>query len=168
MWRLLRRSLKLGRLTENINNSSGLENETGQEGTYLPDRLNESLHIRHLDCGSCNGCDWEMTALLNPIYDVQRFGIDFVASPRHADVLMCTGPAATHLVRAARDTYEAMPAPKIVVAVGDCAVNGGVFQEAYAARHGMDEVLPVDIKIPGCPPDPEEIIKALLLAMRKY
>ncbi|MDA8227722.1 MAG: NADH-quinone oxidoreductase subunit NuoB [Desulfitobacterium hafniense] len=161
MWNLLRRSIKMGRLARKISIDSGTTSEP-----ILPE-LGQSLHIRHLDCGSCNGCDWEMTALLNPVYDIQRFGFDFVASPRHADVLMCTGPASTHLVRAARDTYEAMPNPKCVVAVGDCAINGGVSQGSYASRQGIGEVLPVQVCIPGCPPTPEDMINGLLQIIGK-
>lgn len=152
MWNLLKRSLKQGRLTENFAN---------QDSSHLHS-IKQSWHIRHLDCGSCNGCDWEMTALLNSVYDLQRFGFDFVASPRHADILMCTGPMAAQLKQAAESTYEATPHPKRVIAVGDCAVNGGVFQEAYAVRKGVGEVLSVNLVIPGCPPSPEEILKALL------
>jgi Ni,Fe-hydrogenase III small subunit len=152
MWNLLKRSLRMGRLTES---------RLDQAAPHLRS-LQQSWHIRHLDCGSCNGCDWEMTALLNPVYDIQRFGFDFVASPRHADILMCTGPLAEQLRQAATDTYEATPHPKLVVAVGDCAVNGGVFSKAYAAQAGIGETLPVHLEIPGCPPSPDDILKALL------
>ena len=129
------------------------------------DRLGRSLHIRHLDSGSCNGCDWELNALLNPIYDVQRLGIDFVASPRHADLLLVTGVMTRNLEQAARLTFEAMPEPRLVVAVGACAVGGGVFANTYAAAGGAAAVLPVDVFIPGCPPRPEAIIQGLLAAV---
>lgn len=152
MWNLLKRSLKKGRVTET---------RFDQDAPHL-NSLKQSWHIRHLDCGSCNGCDWEMTALLNPIYDLQRFGFDFVASPRHADILMCTGPLATQLNLAAHETYEATPHPKLVIAVGDCAIHGGVFKEGYAAHAGVGEALLVHLEIPGCPPLPEDILKALL------
>jgi len=108
-----------------------------------------------------------MTALGNSFYDHQHFGIDFVASPRHADLLMCTGPGSTQLLNAARETYEAMAKPKWVMAVGDCAVNGGVFKGAYASEGGIDGSLPVDIKVLGCPPTPDDLIKALLEFMGK-
>jgi Ni,Fe-hydrogenase III small subunit len=108
-----------------------------------------------------------MAALGNSLYDHQHFGIDFVASPRHADLLMCTGPGSTQLVNAAHETYEAMANPKWVMAVGDCAINGGVFKGAYASEGGMGNVLPVDIKVPGCPPTPDDMIKALLEFMGK-
>ena len=131
-------------------------------------RLGRSLHVRHLDAGSCNGCDWEMNALLNPYHDVQRFGVDFVASPRHADVLLVTGTMTRNLEEAAVRTYEAMPEPRMVVAVGACAIGGGLFAGSYAGRDGIGEVLPVDVHIPGCPPRPEALIHGLLLAMDRW
>lgn len=128
-------------------------------------RLGRSLHVRHLDVGSCNGCDWEIGALLNPDHDVQRLGIDFVASPRHADLLLVTGILTRNLEEAARRAYEAMPEPRLVVAVGACAISGGVFAGTYAGRNGIGGVLPVDVFVPGCPPRPEALIQGLLLAM---
>jgi Ni,Fe-hydrogenase III small subunit len=127
--------------------------------------LGRSLHIRHLDAGSCNGCDWEISALLNPYHDVQRLGIDFVASPRHADLLLVTGIMTRNLEDAVRRTYEAMPEPRLVVAVGACAISGGVFAGTYAGRDGIGDVLPVDVFVPGCPPRPEAIIHGLLVAL---
>ncbi len=127
--------------------------------------LRRSLHVRHLDSGSCNGCDWELNALLNPYYDIQRLGIDFVASPRHADLLLVTGVMTRNLEEAALKTYAAMPEPRLVVAVGACAVGGGVFAHTYAARGSASPVLPVDVFIPGCPPRPEAIIHGLLAAV---
>lgn len=128
-------------------------------------RLGRSLHVRHLDAGSCNGCDWETAALLFPDHDVQRLGIDFVASPRHADLLLVTGIMARNLEEAALRTYEAMPEPRLVVAVGACAISGGVFAGGYAGRSGIGGVLPVDVFVPGCPPRPEALIQGLLMAM---
>lgn len=128
-------------------------------------RLRRSLHIRHLDAGSCNGCDWEVAALLNPYHDIQRLGIDFVASPRHADLLLVTGVMTRNLEEAALRTYEAMPEPRLVVAVGACAISGGVFAGSYAARDGVAGVLPVDVFVPGCPPRPEALIQGLLVAV---
>ena len=128
-------------------------------------RLRRSLHIRHLDAGSCNGCDWEIAALLNPYYDIQRLGIDFVASPRHADLLLVTGVMTRNLEEAAIRTYQAMPEPRLVVAVGACAISGGVFAGTYAARDGVAGVLPVDVFVPGCPPRPEALIQGLLVAV---
>lgn len=127
--------------------------------------LGRSLHVRHLDAGSCNGCDWELVALTNPTYDVQRLGIDFVASPRHADLLLVTGVMTRNLQEAALLTYQAMPEPRLVVAVGACAVGGGVFANTYAAAGSAEQILPVDIFVPGCPPRPETIIHGLLVAV---
>jgi len=147
----------MGRLTE----KGGLVG-ISQKPSKLPSGFRQSLQIRHLDCGSCNGCDWELTALMNSIYDLQHYGIDFVASPRHADLLMCTGTGSIHLLDAARETYKAMAKPKWVMAVGDCAIDGGVFKGAYASKEGINGILPVDFKVPGCPPSPEDLIDALL------
>lgn len=130
-------------------------------------KLGRSLHIRHLDAGSSNGCDWEIAALLNPYHDVQRLGIDFVASPRHADLLLVTGIMTRNLQDAARRTYEAMAEPRLVVAVGACAISGGVFAGSYAGHDGIGEVLPVDVFIPGCPPRPEALIHGLLVAVER-
>lgn len=157
MWKLLRRKFRIGRLTDNAR-SQFVRKETPD----LPTSFRNSLQIRHLDCGSCNGCDWELTALSNPVYDLQRYGIDFVASPRHADLLICTGTGSAQLLEAVRKTYAAMPNPKWIMAVGDCAVDGGVFCGTYASENGLDGVLPVDIKVPGCPPSPEKVMKAIL------
>lgn len=135
----------------------------------LPDairrRLGRSLRIRHLDAGSCNGCDWEINALLNPVHDLQRLGIDVVASPRHADLLLVTGTLTRNLELAALRTFEAMPQPALVVATGACACSGGVFAGSYATRDGIGSVLPVDVWIPGCPPRPEALIHGLLVAV---
>jgi Ni,Fe-hydrogenase III small subunit/formate hydrogenlyase subunit 6/NADH:ubiquinone oxidoreductase subunit I len=127
--------------------------------------LGRSLALRHLDAGSCNACDWELTALLNPVYDVRRLGIDFVASPRHADGVIVTGPVTRNLELAVRRTFEAVPAPRVVIAVGACATSGGIVGKSYASAGGVAEVLPVDVFIPGCPPRPEAIIFGILLAV---
>jgi Ni,Fe-hydrogenase III small subunit/formate hydrogenlyase subunit 6/NADH:ubiquinone oxidoreductase subunit I len=127
--------------------------------------LGRSLHVRHLDAGSCNGCDWEIAALLNPYHDVQRLGIDFVASPRHADLLLVTGVVTRNLEEATLRTYEAMPEPRLVVAVGACAISGGVFAGSPESRDGAAAILPVDVFVPGCPPRPEAIIDGMLLAL---
>jgi len=127
--------------------------------------LGRSLHLRHLDAGSCNACDWELTALLNPVYDVRRLGIDFVASPRHADGVIVTGPVTRNLELAVRRTWEAVPEPRIVIAVGACAVSGGIAGRSYASLGGVADVLPVDVFVPGCPPRPEAIIFGILTAL---
>jgi Ni,Fe-hydrogenase III small subunit/NAD-dependent dihydropyrimidine dehydrogenase PreA subunit len=127
--------------------------------------LGRSLNVRHLDAGSCNGCDWEINATTNAVHDVQRFGIDFVASPRHADVLLVTGTVTRNLEIAARRTYDAMSTPRLVVAVGACAASGSPYPTGYASGEGAASILPVDVFIPGCPPRPEAIIEGLLLAV---
>jgi Ni,Fe-hydrogenase III small subunit/formate hydrogenlyase subunit 6/NADH:ubiquinone oxidoreductase subunit I len=128
-------------------------------------RFGRSLHVRHLDAGSCNGCDWEVAALLNSYHDVQRLGIDFVASPRHADLLLVTGVMTANLQEAAGRTYEAMPEPRLVVAIGACAISGGVFAGSPQTRNGVAGAFPVDVFVPGCPPRPEAIIEGLLMAV---
>jgi len=124
--------------------------------------LGRSLAIREVDAGSCNGCELEIHALNNAFYDVERFGLRFVASPRHADVLLVTGPVTLNMREALLRTYEAAPAPKWVVAVGDCGRDGGCFAGSYAVAGGVSAVIPVDIHVPGCPPPPVEILKGLL------
>lgn len=129
-------------------------------------RLGRSLHVRQVDAGSCNGCELEIGATTNPLYDLERFGIHLVASPRHADVLLVTGPVTRNMEIALRRTYEAAPDPRIVVAVGACGCSGGIFGEGtYAAIGGVDRVVPVDVYIPGCPPRPQAILNGLLVAM---
>jgi Ni,Fe-hydrogenase III small subunit len=125
-------------------------------------RLGRSLSIREVDAGSCNGCELEIHALNNAYYDVERFGLRFVASPRHADVLMVTGPVTKNMREALERTYHATPNPKWVVAVGDCARNGGCFAGSYAVVGGVSEVIPVDLHIPGCPPSPTAMLQGLL------
>jgi Ni,Fe-hydrogenase III small subunit/Pyruvate/2-oxoacid:ferredoxin oxidoreductase delta subunit len=127
-----------------------------------------SLHIRHVDAGSCNACDFEMSALSNPVYDLQQYGIDFVPSPRHADMLMVTGVVTRNLSQALRMTYEAVPTPKIVMAVGACAASGQVFPRSYAICGAVDTFIPVDVFVPGCPPRPQALLYGLLLAMEKF
>jgi Ni,Fe-hydrogenase III small subunit len=117
-----------------------------------------SIRIRVVDAGSCNACEWECTALMNPIYDLQRFGFDFVASPRHADVLLVTGPVSRQMELALKRTYIAMPEPKIVIACGDCAKDGGIYQGSYAVADGVANVIPVNAYIPGCPPTSAAIL----------
>jgi Ni,Fe-hydrogenase III small subunit len=125
-------------------------------------RLGRSLSIREVDAGSCNGCELEIHALNNAFYDLERFGLHFVASPRHADVLLVTGPVTRNMREALERTYNATPDPKWVVAVGDCAVDGGIFSGSYAVIGGVSTVIPVDLHIRGCPPRPTQLLKGLL------
>jgi Ni,Fe-hydrogenase III small subunit len=128
-------------------------------------RLGRSLSIREVDAGSCNGCELEIHALNNAFYDLERFGLKFVASPRHADVLFVTGPVTKNMREALERTNNATPSPKWIVAVGDCAIGGGMFAESYAVAGGVSTVLPVDLKIRGCPPRPKELLAGLLALM---
>jgi Ni,Fe-hydrogenase III small subunit/formate hydrogenlyase subunit 6/NADH:ubiquinone oxidoreductase subunit I len=129
-------------------------------------RLGRSLHVRQVDAGSCNACEMEIAATTNPLYDLERFGVHLVASPRHADLLLVTGPVTRNMEIALQRTYDATPEPRIVVAVGACGCSGGIFGEGtYAAVGGVDRVLPVDVYIPGCPPRPQAILNGLLVAM---
>lgn len=130
--------------------------------------LGRSLHIREVDAGSCNGCEIEISALNNPVYDVERFGVHFVASPRHADMLLVTGPVTRNMEIALRQTYEATPEPKLVVAVGACGISGGIFGTSYASLGGVANVIPVDVFIPGCPPRPEALLHGIFVALDRY
>ena len=129
--------------------------------------LGQALTIRQVDAGSCNGCELEIQALNNPYYNIEGLGIKFVASPRHADLLLITGPVSRHMEEALRRTYEATPEPRLVVAVGDCGCNGGIFGESYASCGRVANVLPVDVSVPGCPPPPLEILRGILGAVRQ-
>jgi len=127
--------------------------------------LGRALCIRQVDAGSCNGCELEIHALNNPVYNIEGLGIRFVASPRHADMLLVTGPVSAHMATALRRTYDATPDPKIVVAVGDCGCSGGVFGESYASLGAVSRVIPVDVVVPGCPPSPERLLQGILTAI---
>jgi len=129
--------------------------------------LGRALTIRQVDAGSCNGCELEINAVTNPYYNLEGLGIRFVASPRHADLLLVTGPVSRNMEQALRRTWEAVPDPKLVVAVGDCACDGGIFGESYASRGRISNVLPVDLTIAGCPPPPLEILRGILAAVRR-
>jgi NADH-quinone oxidoreductase B subunit len=126
-----------------------------------------SLHVREVAAGGCNGCEVEAVNLSNPYYDVERLGVHFVASPRHADMLLVTGPVTWHMADPLRVAYDAMPEPRLVVAAGACGIHGGPFVDSYAVTNGVDQVLPVDVYIPGCPPRPEALIHGILLAIGK-
>jgi Ni,Fe-hydrogenase III small subunit/NAD-dependent dihydropyrimidine dehydrogenase PreA subunit len=144
----------------------GLAESAARLRSRIRGRLGRSLHVRQVDAGSCNGCELEIAATANPKHDLERFGIHMVASPRHADVLLVTGPVTRNMEIALRRTYQATPEPRIVVAVGACGCTGGMFGEGtYASLGGVDRVLPVDVYIPGCPPRPQAILNGLLVAM---
>lgn len=164
-----RRELVIAQVPEAIpaNPDSSLEEVGGRLGEKIRKTLGRSLAIREVDAGSCNGCEVEVSTLNNPIYDVERFGVHFVASPRHADVLLVTGVASRNLELALRRTYEATPDPKIVIAVGACACSGGIFGDTYASSGGIGKLVPVDVYVPGCPPRPEALLYGLLLAVER-
>ena len=130
--------------------------------------IGRALTIRQVDAGSCNGCELEIHALGNPYYNIEGLGIRFVASPRHADMLLVTGPVAKHMAIALRRTYDATPEPKLVVAVGDCGCNGGIFGESYASLGRVANVIPVDIEVPGCPPSPTALLQGILTALERH
>jgi Ni,Fe-hydrogenase III small subunit len=130
--------------------------------------LGRALAIRHVDAGSCNGCELEINALGNPYYNIEGMGIRFVASPRHADMLLVTGPVSRHMAIALKRTYDATPEPKLVVAVGDCGCTGGIFGESYASLGRVASVLPVDVEIPGCPPAPAALLAGILAAVSEH
>ncbi len=127
--------------------------------------LGRALCIRHVDAGSCNGCELEIHAVNNPLYNLEGLGIRFVASPRHADLLLVTGPVSKHMEVALRRTYDATPDPKLVVALGDCGCTGGIFGESYASCGRVSNVIPVDVAVPGCPPSPTRILEGILAAL---
>jgi len=126
-----------------------------------------ALAVREVDAGSCNGCEIEITGLMSPVHDSERFGIHFVASPRHADLLLVTGPVTRNMEVPLRKTYDATPAPKLVVAVGDCARTCGVFRGSYAVAGSVDEIVPVDVFVDGCPPEPADILRGILAALER-
>jgi NADH-quinone oxidoreductase B subunit len=164
MRKLLFESLIRAPLTEQVpsRSTAAMEELAGAINKVAFRRLGRSLSIRAVDAGSCNGCELEMHALSNAFYDVERFGIRFVASPRHADVLLVTGPVTKNMREALERTYDAMANPKWVVALGGCAHDGGCFAGSYAVVGGVSQVIPVDLHIPGCPPSPTDILRGLL------
>lgn len=165
---LLFESLIRSPLTEPPPSPGGsvIEELAADLGRVARKRLGRSLSIREVDAGSCNGCELEIHALNNAFYDIERFGLRFVASPRHADVLLVTGPVTKNMREALERTYDATPNPKWVVAVGGCALDGGCFAGSYAVIGGVSEVVPVDLHIPGCPPTPTDILRGLLALLQ--
>ena len=165
MLRVLDKILKIGTITETAPRDDELDALGITLKREIDRRFRGSLAIRQVDAGSCNGCELEIHALNNPYYDIERFGIRFVASPRHADALLVTGPVSRHMEAALRRTWRATPSPKIVIAAGSCACDGGEFGVSYASCGAVSNVIPVDISIPGCPPAPRDLLKALLAAL---
>ncbi|HYE50253.1 MAG TPA: NADH-quinone oxidoreductase subunit NuoB [Azospirillaceae bacterium] len=164
MLRIVARNLFRGPKTEAapVPPAEGVEALAARLDAAARRRLGRSLAIRQVDAGSCNGCELEIHALNNPLYDLERFGLSFVASPRHADVLLVTGPVTANMRDALLRTWEATPAPKWVVATGACAIDGGLFAESYAVAGGVSKVIPVDLVVPGCPPRPLDLLAALV------
>lgn len=163
---LLQKIFKTGLVTEPLPPAKAEVFQLAREIEAKTRRLlGRALAIREVDAGSCNGCEIEITALSTPVYDAERFGIHFVASPRHADMLLVTGPVTHNMKIPLRKTYEATPDPKLVVAVGDCAQTCGVFKGSYAVAGSVDEVVPVDVFVPGCPPEPADILRGILAAL---
>ncbi len=164
---LLKRILRTGVLSEPLPAPAQLPVDERRVQEELLAVLGRALCIRHVDAGSCNGCELEIHALNNPYYNLEGAGIRFVASPRHADLLLVTGPVSVNMEEALRRTYAATPDPKLVVAVGDCGACGGIFGESYASLGGVAKVIPVDVTVPGCPPSPIAILQGILAATRK-
>jgi Ni,Fe-hydrogenase III small subunit/formate hydrogenlyase subunit 6/NADH:ubiquinone oxidoreductase subunit I len=159
-----RKCLNLQPSTFNLQPSS-LDSLGAELKSRLAKVLGRSLHIREVDAGSCNGCEMEIVGLNSPVYDIERFGIHFVASPRHADMLLVTGPVSRNMELALRKTYNATPEPRLVVAVGACGCSGGIFGQNYASLGGVDKVIPVDVYVPGCPPNPHALLHGILTAI---
>lgn len=166
MLKILNKIRQIGIITESQPEERELQTLGQQVKRHISKRFHGSLAIRMVDAGSCNGCELEIHALNNPYYDIERFGVHFVASPRHADALLVTGPVSRHMETALRRTWMATPSPKFVIAAGNCACDGGEFGINYASCGAVENVIPVDIKIPGCPPTPMELLGGLLAAFK--
>jgi Ni,Fe-hydrogenase III small subunit len=162
---LFAKIFKVGLVTEPLAADGAAVELARQVQTKTQKLLGRAVAIREVDAGSCNGCEIEITGLTSPVYDLERFGLHFVASPRHADMLLVTGPVTRNMEVPLRKTYEATPAPKLVVAVGDCAKHCGVFKGSYAVIGSVADVIPVDAFVPGCPPEPAEILRGILAAL---
>lgn len=168
MWQVLKRIVRTGIVSEaEPEPESAWRTEAGRIHGEIVAILGRALAIREVDAGSCNGCELEIHALNNPYYNIEGLGIKFVASPRHADMLLVTGPVSRHMEVALRRTWEATPAPKLVVAVGECACTGGIFGESYASCGRVSNVIPVDVTVPGCPPAPIDILRGILAAVQR-
>jgi Ni,Fe-hydrogenase III small subunit len=168
MWHIVRLIARGGIATEPAPvGADGLRAAAERIHAEILEVLGQALSIRHVDAGSCNGCELELHALSNPYYNLEGLGIRFVASPRHADMLLVTGPVSRNMAPALQRTYDATPEPKLVVAVGDCGCDGGIFGESYATCGGVASILPVDVAIPGCPPPPLEVLRGILAAVRR-
>ncbi len=161
MFRIIKKSLKIGVVTGRYRRAESPVIPVTPEVKEKTKLFKRSLAIREVDTGSCNACEMEMNALLNPVYDAERFGIHIAASPRHADALVVTGPVTVNMERALKDVHKQTPDPKIVIALGDCAINCGMFKSSYAVTGPVERHIPVDVRIPGCPPRPAEILEAL-------
>ena len=167
IWRVLRQIGKAGCHSEPAPDiGAAAADETSRIQSELLQILGQALCIRQIDAGSCNGCELEINALGNPYYNLEGLGIKFVASPRHADLLLVTGPVSRNMAPALRLTYDATPDPKLVVAIGDCACGAGIFDENYATCGKVSNVIPVDVAVAGCPPEPIEILRGILTAIR--
>ena len=168
MWQILKQISRVGIVSEPAPRTDDtLRQETGRIQDEILSILGQALTIREVDAGSCNGCELEIHAVNNPYYNLEGYGIRFVASPRYADMLLVMGPVSRHMAEALRRTYEATPEPKLVVAVGDCGCSGGIFGESYASCGRVANVIPVDAEVRGCPPPPIEILRGILAAVRR-
>jgi Ni,Fe-hydrogenase III small subunit len=168
MWHLLRQIARHGILTEAPPRIETADRaQIARIHADLLEILGQALTIRAVDAGSCNGCELEIHALNNPYYNIEGLGIRFVASPRHADMLLVTGPVSRHMEEALKRTFDATPEPKLVVAVGDCGCDGGIFGESYASCGRVANVIPVDVVVPGCPPAPLDILRGILSGVRQ-
>jgi len=165
MWKTLRQIARAGIATEDPPPPDESLRTAQALSEQVLKALGRALCIRHIDAGSCNGCELEIHALNNPIYSLESLGIRFVASPRHADLLLVTGPVSRNMEVALRRTYEATPHPKLVVALGDCCCSGGIFGAGYATCGAVSQVIPVDVAVPGCPPTPARILQGILTAL---
>jgi membrane-bound hydrogenase subunit mbhJ len=164
MFKIIKKSLKAGVVTGDYP-APAEQAQITDDARKKAAPFHRSLTIREVDTGSCNGCEMEMNALMNPVYDAERFGIHVAASPRHADALVVTGPVTVNMEKALKDVHQATPDPKIVIALGDCACTCGMFKGSYAVTGPVERHIPVDVKIPGCPPRPGEILNHLLALM---